>query len=591
MNKTKNKLMPLVLLTAGILTFTGCTDSNYDFDKVDATMGFGGESIEIPFSSTQEIPLEDILELQQDGSVKTDADGNYLFQLAGNEVEGANPKIAPIFLYGEAHPIDLTIFRTDNYSKLKSAIGTIEYTSNKEKMFQYSGREKSIVDLQKATVDAATLQVLFKTSYLSEALDAVDQLTIRLPKFIDIESVTVDNGQRSFDNSVVTISNISTAKDLNLAIKLKNIDFTKDKNDEYGSLYINKNNGDIDIEGFLRIGVKANIARIPTDNLRLIAQISASSTTLRKATGIFDPDININSLGEVNVTGIPDFLSEDDVVADVDNPVIILNVANNMDAAANITATIVSTKNGAELARVDLPKMKIHKSSVSENTQICICRKSTNSLTSQYGAENVYEVSNLSTLIQRIPDHISIENVKAQADLTQTAVIEFGKTYSVKPSYEIYAPLAFGEKANIVYTDTFKDWNDDIKDLDLAEGTYIMVTANAENKVPAYLTVTAYPIDAQGNEIKDKLTIEIPEKVLPSTDGETAVTTPITMKISAKEKNAFKGLDGLTFRISGSASTEGEASVTGVTLNAKKHSIKLNDIKVKIVGKVIGDFN
>lgn len=591
MNKTKNKLMPLMLLTAGILTFTGCTDSNYDFDKVDATMGFGGESIEIPFSSTQEIPLEDILELQQDGSVKTDADGNYLFQLAGNEVEGASPKIAPIFLYGEAHPIDLTIFRTDNYSKLRSAIGTIEYTSNKEKMFQYSGRDKSIVDLQQATIDEATLQVVFKTTYLSQALDAVDQLTIRLPKFIDIESVTADNGQRSFDNSVVTISNISTAKDLNLAIKLKNIDFTKDKNDEYGSLYINKNNGNIDIEGFLRIGVKANIARIPTDNLRLIAEISASSTTLRKATGIFDPDININSLGEVNVTGIPDFLSEDDVVADVDNPVIILNVANNMDAAANITATIVSTKNGAELARVDLPKMKIHKSSVSENTKICICRKSTNSLTSQYGAENVYEVSNLSTLIQRIPDHISIENVKAQADLTQTAVIEFGKTYSVKPSYEIYAPLAFGEKANIVYTDTFKDWNDDIKDLDLAEGTYIMVTANAENKVPAYLTVTAYPIDAQGNEIKDKLTIEIPEKVQPSTDGETAVITPITMKISAKEKNAFKSLDGLTFRISGSASTEGEASVTGVTLNAKKHSIKLNDIKVKIVGKVIGDFN
>lgn len=588
MNKTKNKLMPLMLLTAGILTFTGCTDSNYDFDKVDATMGFGGESIEIPFSSTQEIPLEDILELQQDGSVKTDADGNYLFQLAGNEVEGASPRIAPIKLWGAASAIHLPIRRLESNSKLKSVVGTvIDFTSNKEKMFEYTGIDKSIVSLSQATVDETSLQVIFKTTYLSQAVDAVDQLKLRLPNFIEIESVTTDNGKATHDNSVVTATNISTAKDLTLTIKLKSIDFNK--KDEYG--YLSIKDGDIRMEGFFTISLKASIARIPTDDLILSADIIAGHTTLRKATGIFDPDININSLGEVNVTGIPDFLSEDDVVADVDNPVIILNVANNMDAAANITATIVSTKNGAELARVDLPKMKIHKSSVDENTKICICRKSTSSLTSQYGAENVYEVSNLSTLIQRIPDHISIENVKAKADLTQTAVIEFGKTYSVKPSYEIYAPLAFGEKANIVYTDTFKDWNDDIKDLDLAEGTYIMVTANAENKVPAYLTVTAYPIDAQGNEIKDKLTIEIPEKVQPSTDGETAVTTPITMKISAKEKNAFKSLDGLTFRISGSASTEGEASVTGVTLNAKKHSIKLNDIKVKIVGKVIGDFN
>lgn len=588
MNKTKNKLMPLMLLTAGILAFTGCTDSNYDFDKVDATMGFGGESIEIPFSSTQEIPLEDILELQQDGSVKTDADGNYLFQLAGNEVEGASPRIAPIKLWGAASAIHLPIRRLESNSKLKSVVGTvIDFTSNKEKMFEYTGIDKSIVSLSQATVDETSLQVIFKTTYLSQAVDAVDQLKLRLPNFIEIESVTTDNGKVTHDNSVVTATNISTAKDLTLTIKLKSIDFNK--KDEYG--YLSIKDGDIRMEGFFTISLKASIARIPTDDLILSADIIAGHTTLRKATGIFDPDININSLGEVNVTGIPDFLSEDDVVADVDNPVIILNVANNMDAAANITATIVSTKNGAELARVDLPKMKIHKSSVNENTKICICRKSTSSLTSQYGAENVYEVSNLSTLIQRIPDHISIENVKAQADLTQTAVIEFGKTYSVKPSYEIYAPLAFGEKANIVYTDTFKDWNDDIKDLDLAEGTYIMVTANAENKVPAYLTVTAYPIDAQGNEIKDKLTIEIPEKVQPSIDGETAVTTPITMKISAKEKNAFKSLDGLTFRISGSASTEGEASVTGVTLNAKKHSIKLNDIKIKIVGKVIGDFN
>ena len=32
-------------------------------------------------------------------------------------------------------------------------------------------------------------------------------------------------------------------------------------------------------------------------------------------------------------------------------------------------------------------------------------------------------------------------------------------------------------------------------------------------------------------------------------------------------------------------------TVEGITLNANKHTLKLNNIKVKLVGKIIGDFN
>ena len=151
--------------------------------------------------------------------------------------------------------------------------------------------------------------------------------------------------------------------------------------------------------------------------------------------------------------------------------------------------------------------------------------------------------------------------------------------------------MAFGENANIVYEDSFTGWNDDIDKLDLAEGTYIEVTANVENKVPAYLTVKAYPVDAQGNKIEDKLLIEIPDEVAASTDGTTAVTTPITMKITPKVKNSLKQLDGLVFRLEGSAKSANGNKVTGICLNEREHTLKLNDIKVKIVGKIIGDFN
>ena len=224
---------------------------------------------------------------------------------------------------------------------------------------------------------------------------------------------------------------------------------------------------------------------------------------MNSATGIFDPKINLNTLGEVDVTGLPDFLDDDDVVADLDNPQILLTVNNNMDVAATVSATVISTKEGRELARVTLPEMSVAKNGLSK---ICICRQKTSELNQQYGEANVYAVSNLSTLINRIPDHIKIVDVNAHAK-PEVATIVFGKEYHVKPSYEVNAPLAFGEKANIVYEDSFTGWNDDIDKLDLAEGTYIEVTANVENKVPAYLTVKAYPVDAQGNKIEDKLLI------------------------------------------------------------------------------------
>ena len=52
-------------------------------------MGFGSESLVIPNSSTKEIQLKDVLDLKEDGCVVTDAAGNYLFQLAGGDVEAA----------------------------------------------------------------------------------------------------------------------------------------------------------------------------------------------------------------------------------------------------------------------------------------------------------------------------------------------------------------------------------------------------------------------------------------------------------------------------------------------------------------------
>lgn len=589
----KHHLLPSALLVAGFLTLTGCTNNDYDLNNVDATMGFGSESLVIPNSSTKDIPLKDVLDLKEDGCVVTDAAGNYLFQLAGGDVEAAKPNISPIILdVANVFDGDISLSSTASTgAKARRTPGSsLHIASPKVMMFKYHGNDKAVKSLNEAEIDETTtnnnISIKLDFSNISTAVSNIESATLTLPAYLSISQVnSKGNGVPTLNGSKVTVTGISTARPLELSLKTQKLDFNNQN--DHGSLSIN--NGAIDLTGYFSIALQCNVTGAMPDNPTIKAKIGVAdrTITMRSATGIFDPTINLNSLGEVDVTGLPDFLDDDDVVADLDNPQILLTVNNNMDVAATVSATVISTKEGRELARVTLPEMSVAKNGLSK---ICICRQKTNELTQQYGEANVYAVSNLSTLINRIPDHIKIVDVNAHAK-AEVATIEFGRIYHVKPSYKVNAPLAFGENANIVYEDSFTGWNDDIDELDLAEGTYIEVTANVENKVPAYLTVKAYPVDAQGNKIEDKLLIEIPDEVAASTDGTTAVTTPITMKITPKVKNSLKQLDGLVFRLEGSAKSANGNKVTGISLNEREHTLKLNDIKVKIVGKIIGDFN
>lgn len=590
----KHHLLPSALLVAGFLTLTGCTNNDYDLNNVDATMGFGSESLVIPNSSTKDIPLKDVLDLKEGGCVVTDAAGNYLFQLAGGDVEAAKPNISSIIL-DVANVFDGIISLSSTAStgaKARRAPGSsLHIASPKVMMFEYHGNDKAVKSLNEAEIDdtenETEISIRLDFSNISTAVSNIESATLTLPAYLSISHPVIKNGNRvpTLNGSKVTITDISTAHPLELILKTQKLDFTNQN--DHGSLSIN--NGAIDLTGYFSIALQCNVTGAMPDNPTIKAKIGVANRTIkmRSATGIFDPTINLSSLGEVDVTGLPDFLDDDDVVADLDNPQILLTVNNNMDVAATVSATVISTKEGRELARVTLPEMSVAKNGLSK---ICICRQKTSELTQQYGEANVYAVSNLSTLINRIPDHIKIVDVNAHAK-PEVATIVFGREYQVKPSYKVNAPLAFGENANIVYEDSFTGWNDDIDELDLAEGTYIEVTANVENKVPAYLTVKAYPVDAQGNKIEDKLLIEIPDEVAASTDGTTAVTTPITMKITPKVKNSLKQLDGLVFRLEGSAKSANGNKVTGISLNEREHTLKLNDIKVKIVGKIIGDFN
>lgn len=591
----KKKQMKASLLLASLLTLgfslTGCTNDDYDFDQIDATMGFGSGELEIPASSTMNIPLSDILELEEGGSVKIAANGDYLFQLTGSEASSASPMISPIVLRGNSYSNTLTLNANSAAKGTRAAGSHLSFVSPKELMFKYNGTDAAVKSLKSAEVAGEIeLKINLTLGGLSSAINKINKATLTLPGYLQISSVNGNgNGVPMVNGSKIIVENVSTSRNLQLTIKAKKLDFANQ--DAYGKVVIG-NNGSIKMDGYFDLGIEANVTGVPTSALSIGANVTVNDITLKSATGIFDPEINISSLGDVSVTGVPDFLSEDGVRADLDNPQIILSIKNDMDAAAKVSAKVISTKNGQNLATMQLPEMNICKTTVVPVTKICICRHNTEELTAQYGAANVYEVSNLATLInQHIPDHVQITDVKTKADLSQEMTIEFGRYYHVVPSYEIYAPLAFAENAVIEYADDFDGWNDDLDDLELSEGTYVRLTADAQNLVPATLIVEATPLGLEGTDISNLIEVNVKKgTVKASADGVTAVNSPLEIELREKVKGGLQKLDGLSYKVKGKASHDG-TTVTGINLNSEKHTLKLANIKVKLVGKVIGNFN
>ena len=246
--------------------------------------------------------------------------------------------------------------RTSSAAKGTRAAGThLSFVSPMQQMFVYNGTDAAVKSLKSAEVNGEIeLKINLTLGGLSFAIATIDKATINLPVYLQISSVNGNgNGVPMVNGSKITVENVSTSRNLQLTIKAKKLDFANQ--DAYGKVVVN--NGSIKMDGYFDLGIEANVTDVPTSALSIGANVKVNDITLKSATGIFDPEINITSLGDVAVTGVPDFLSEDGVRADLDNPQIILSIKNDMDAAAKVSAKVISTKNGQNLATVQLPEM------------------------------------------------------------------------------------------------------------------------------------------------------------------------------------------------------------------------------------------
>lgn len=594
----KSKAKKLSLFTFAILSigsFTGCIDNDYDLDGVDMTIGIGNGEFLLPSCSTDSIRLSEVLELNESETVVEKDNGDYYYLQDGNNVSPTHTKVDKITVVkhrGESQDFSFSVANYLHQSGKRTKTTNIPVDFNQKQVvysFAYKGSiPNEVEELIVANTDG---KITINTSFSPEVqkfVPVIAELSLELPSFLTIENVNskLDHTQ---NGSKLVFKNVSTASNLKVDFTIGKIDFKK-KSSPLGSL--STSNRNLSMNADIQMGIKINNIALGSsidgaDKCKITADMIINNDfVIEKVRGKFNPSIELDDLGSTDVTGIPDFLTNEGVVIDIDNPQIILNLESNLDVPGFIGGTLTAVKNGQKTANITIPEVKVLANATSK---ICICRNK--SKVNQAAYTEVVEVPNLSTVLNPIPDHINFAG-HARADKTVEADFVLGKQYTIKPSYRIEAPLAFGENARIVYTDSFDDFNSDIKDIEVKDNTYIEFSGDVESKVPAYLNASAVAIDINGNEMPEsEVKVAVDGEIKASADGKTPAVS--TLKITMKPtKSALKKLDGLKFTVSGSAKSEKNTeSVVGQTLNAKNHTLIIKNIKIKLVGQVIADLN
>ena len=101
----RNYRLPVLTALSSSLLLLGCTNADYDFDKVDYTLGFGSGEITLPSNNSINIMLDDILDLGNSDLINTTASGDYVL---GKEPEVVSPKSSTIAVTANKGTLILT---------------------------------------------------------------------------------------------------------------------------------------------------------------------------------------------------------------------------------------------------------------------------------------------------------------------------------------------------------------------------------------------------------------------------------------------------------------------------------------------------
>lgn len=604
---TRRALNCLLLSALGLTT--ACVDNSYDLTKdIDLTITVGGD-LTTPGNSSEEITLDDLFDVDYETSDLDTLDNGDFVLCVNGEPTNSSVKVN-----------DVTVDRSEatKYSKKLTFTSDILIQGetptmpiedlNPEWQLKNNDIPEDVVDLEYADdiqhndvvlrleTEGNTKGVILKKglrftfpSYLQVALtDAFTSQWFALSQVNGQTVMTLKNDYRLASSGAdwkVNINRIYFKSTGNVTVPAGEGFLAATANTKAKVLF----NVEIPVDGDVAVKAQDFPAGSSEVNFRLVSHVVSNEMAMGRVRAKVNPDIDF-TVSEVTIEDLPDFLTDNDVNADLTNPQVLLRVNNQSEVDVNLQAELHSYKEGNKLQTVvlgtDINTVNSKTIRLKASTENLLCISPLN--------ENVptgytwVQVENLPDLIRTIPDLIKVENVEAKV-LQQFYTVELGVNKEVHTDYDLNAPLEFGKEFSIVYKDTLDGWSEDIEKYEMKE---LEVSLSAINRIPLNLDLSAMAIDAQGHVMDD---------VLVETDGFIAAGTKtepntkvLTFTLKKKDGTRIKNLDGLILRLDGKAFRGEDQSQSdpweSQTLNASQ-TLKLDDLKLRIKGGVTMDLN
>lgn len=579
-------LSGIAMLSAAV-SVTSCLNEDYDLTKdIDTNISIDGD-ISAPLGNSEFILVDDFLNLGNDAAdvLKTDTSGNYYVSVTGR---GASSDVElPFLSFSDELVTDGGYIAKIRKSELPlPSSGTVpaeQYTKHFNVSSTPMTVNEDVPHEIRAVKDAEVSGVVKISLTVTTGKATLSDLIIDFPEYLEFADVKDAGLNFNPDGNLLTIKSpqISTMAK-NYYLNVVGIDFDKIPSGQgfLPSQHKIVLNDEIKLSAFDVNAVLSDfgttVEAIPNEIVADI-DLSISSLIVKTALVKVDPDIVIDPFIS-NVGELPDFLSGDDVVLDLYNPVLKLNIDNRTPLKLNLNADIMSYK-GAD-------HRTVHVGNANGGEAIALTPSGMNRLYISRTGEGVptgfssVVVPDFSSLISIVPDRIGVENIDVEAADEFVTLISGGR-YNVVYDFELAAALAFGKDVKIVYSTDFTGWNETFNPNDESFALEIRdadVKFDFVNMIPMTISLDAAAIDVDGNVIPGiKVTLN---GDIPAGSVEKPSTSALTLNLEGSAEQMRK-LDGLRLNLTGSD----PGTMSGVCLN-KNQGVQFKNMKIRLQAKM-----
>ena len=587
LQKNLTYLLSGVAMLSAAVSVTSCLNEDYDLTKdIDTNISIDGD-ISAPLGNSEFILVDDFLNLGNDDKdvLKTDASGNYYVSVTGR---GTSSDVElPVFSFSDELVTDggytATIEKRELPLPSSGTVPDTPYTKHFNASSTPITINEDVPPEILAVKDAEVSGVVNVSLTVTAGKATLSDLIIDFPDYLEFSDVKDDGLNFNPDGNILTIKSpqIHTmCKSINLNVI--GIDFEKIPS---GQGFIPSQhkivlNDEVKLSAFdvnaVLSDFGATVEVIPNEIVADI-DLSISSLIVKTALVKVDPDIVIDPFIS-SVGALPDFLSGDDVVLDLYNPVLKLNIDNCTPFTLNLNADIMSYK-GAD-------HRTAHVGNANGGKAITLTPSGMNRLYVSRTGEGVpggfasVVVPDFSSLISIVPDRIGVENIDVEA-ADEFVTLTSGGRYNVVYDFELAAALAFGKDVRIVYSTDFTGWNETFNPNDESFALEIRdadVKFDFVNMIPMTISLDAAAIDVDGNVIpgiKVALNGDIPAGSV-----EKPSTSALTLNLEGSAEQMRK-LDGLRLNLTGSD----PGMMSGVCLN-KNQGVQFKNMKIRLQAKM-----